>query len=427
MVLHTVDLGDSNTCELRTPGRIERFALKEDFVPFEITADRMVSGELVFAGYGIVAPEYDYDDYAGLDVKGKIVVVLRHEPGEEDSASVFRGRKSTEHANVSTKADRARERGAAALLVMTDPLNHTSLNPRGFPWPSLSRVIPRDALPMTLAVEESAKIPVVHIGERVIQRLFGSRDSLEGIQARIDSTMQPHSFAFAGVSGTVRTSTAIKVDRTRNVVGLLPGSDSTLSPSAVVVGAHYDHVGYKKNTPAGKDSIFNGADDNASGTAALLEVASALGGAGSRPRRSILLVAFTGEEKGLYGSQFYTDHPLIPLDRTVAMLNADMVGRNDADSLLLIAVDRDSALVRIAKEVNGSSAFTLVESGLESGGSDHLSFTKHGVPTLFFHSGLHAEYHRPSDEAALINGDKIARVAGLMFRTAWRLADAAER
>jgi hypothetical protein len=113
ILLHTVALGDSNSFELRTPGRIERFALKEDFVPFDMTADRAVAGDLVFAGYGIVAPEYEYDDYAGLDVRGKIVVVLRHEPGEDDSLSIFMGRKNTDHGNVGTKARIARERGMA--------------------------------------------------------------------------------------------------------------------------------------------------------------------------------------------------------------------------------------------------------------------------------------------------------------------------
>lgn len=427
ILLHTVALGDSNSFELRTPGRIERFALKEDFVPFDMTADRAVTGDLVFAGYGIVAPEYDYDDYAGLDVRGKIVAVLRHEPGEDDSLSVFMGRKSTDHGNVGTKARIAKERGAAALLVMTDPLNHTSLTPRGYAWPSLSRIIPHDALPTTLAVEESTKIPVIHIGERVIRRLFDSVDSLKSLQVRIDSSMRPQSFEFAGVSGTVRTSTAIKVDRVRNVVGLLPGSNPALSKSVVIVGAHYDHVGYKKNSPADRDSIFNGADDNASGTTALLEVASALGGAGTRPARSVLLIAFAGEEKGLFGSRFYTEHPSIPLERTLAMLNMDMVGRNAPDSLQLIAEDRDSMLIAIARRQNPPSDFTLVRTRLDSGGSDHMSFTKHKIPALFFHTGLHPDYHKPSDEASLIDADKVARVAGLVFRTAWDLAESPGR
>ena len=423
ILLHTVALGDTNTLELRTPGRVERFALKDDFVPFDMTADRSVSGDLVFAGYGIAAPEYGYDDYAGLDVKGKIVVVLRHEPGEEDSASVFTGRKNTDYANVATKVRIAKERGAAALLVMTDPLNHTSLTPRGFAWPSLSRLIPQDALPITLAVEDSTKIPVLHIGTRVMNRLFGSVDSLRELQRSIDSSMRPRSFRIQNVAGTVRTSTAITVQHTQNVVGLLPGRGADPLGSAVIVGAHYDHVGYKKNSPAGQDSIFNGADDNASGTVGLLEVAAALGAAGSRPAKSVLLIAFAGEEKGLFGSKYYAQHPFIPLERTAAMFNMDMIGRNSPDSLLLIAEDRDSSLILIAREENEPSGFVLTRSRLDAGGSDHMSFTRRGVPGLFFHSGLHTDYHRPWDEAALIDTEKIARVAGLVFRTAWRVAE----
>jgi len=423
ILLHTVALGDTNALELRTPGRIERFAIKDDFVPFDMTADRSVSGDLVFAGYGIVAPEYGYDDYAGLDVTGKIVVVLRHEPGEEDSASVFAGRRNTDYANVATKVRIARERGAAALLVMTDPLNHTSLTPRGFAWPSLSRTIPKDALPMTLAVEESTKIPVLHIGMRVMNRLFGSVDSLRELQRSIDTSMRPHSFLIKNVAGSVRTSTAITVQRTQNVVGLLPGRSADPLGSAVVVGAHYDHVGYKKNSPAGEDSIYNGADDNASGTVGLLEVAAALGATGSRPATSVLLLAFAGEEKGLFGSQYYAQHPLVPLEQTVAMLNMDMIGRNSPDSLLLIAEDRDTSLILLARQENGPSEFILTRSRLDAGGSDHMSFTRRGVPGLFFHSGLHTDYHRVWDEAALIDTEKIARVAGLVFRTAWRLAE----
>ncbi len=424
VVLNTVALGDTNTLALTMAGHIEHFVLKDDFVPFDMTANNSVSGDIVFAGYGIVAPEYGYDDYAELDVKGKIVAVLRHEPGEEDTASVFNGRKSTDYSNVLTKVRIAMERGAAGLLVMTDPLNHRSLTPRGFAWPSLSRTIPQDALPMTLVVEESAKIPVLHIGERVITRLFGSVDSLRAIQAGIDASVSPRSYPLTGISGTMRTSTSIRVHATRNVVGLMPGTDPRSELSVVIVGAHYDHVGYKKNSPAGTDSIYNGADDNASGTAALLEVAAALGASGSRPARPILLVAFTGEEKGLFGSQYYAQHPLFPLAETVAMLNMDMVGRNDPDSLLLIVDDRDSSLMRIAREENTPPSFILTRSYVEAGGSDHLSFSKHTIPVLFFHSGLHAEYHRVADEAHRVNAEKIARVAGLVFRTARRLAEA---
>jgi hypothetical protein len=425
--MQTVALGDTNTFSLTVNGRTENFAIKDDFVPFDMTADRQVQGDLVFAGYGITAPAYHYDDYAGLDVRGKIVVVLRHEPGENDSTSVFKGRTETEFGSVATKVRRAQELGAVALLVITDPLNHTGLTPRGFPWPSLSRSIPRDALPMTLITDDTGKIPVIHCGEKVIARLFGSVDSLRAIQSKIDAAVRPVSFVCAGISGTVRTSTNVTIHRAQNVVGVLPGSDSLLGSTVVIVGAHYDHVGYKKNAPAGTDSIFNGADDNASGTSALLEAAKAAGAAGARPARSILFIAFAGEEKGLFGSEYYVRHPLFPLTSTRAMLNLDMVGMNAPDSLFLIAEARHKELEDVARSQNDGSGFTLVSTGLESGGSDHMSFTKHDVPALFFHSGLHPYYHKVVDEASLLNPGKIARVAGLVFRTAWALAGTSGR
>lgn len=420
--MQIVALGDANALSLTVDGKPDTFAVKDDFVPFEMTADRTVQGDLVFAGYGITSADLGYDDYAGLDVKGKVVVVLRHYPRESDSTVSSAGRKDGERWNISAKVKRAIELGAAGMLVMTDPLNHTSLTPRGFPWPSLSKIIPKDALPMTLVSDDTARIPVVHVGERVISRLFGSVDSLRRLEARIDAAMKPASFALRGANVTLRTSTVTTVLHAQNVVGILPGADGAVKDSVVVVGAHYDHVGYKKNAPAGTDSIYNGADDNASGTAALVEVAKAAGAAGASPARTLLFIAFAGEEKGLFGSEWYVRHPMMPLAKTVAMLNMDMVGMNAPDSLFLIAEPRHRWLEDVTRAQNGGSGFTLVSSNLDFGGSDHMSFTKRGVPAIFFHSGLHPYYHKVVDEAALLDPGKIARVAALVFRTAWALA-----
>jgi hypothetical protein len=420
--MQIVALGDSNALSLTVNGTTGDYQIKNDFVPFDMTADRQVQGEVVFVGYGITAPEHTYDDYDGVDVRGKIIVVFRHEPRESDSTSPFRARKDADRWTMAAKVKRAMEHGAAGMIVVNEPLSHMSLTPRGFPWPSLSRIIPKDALPMTLVADDTDKIPVVHAGERVITALFGSVDSLKKIQERIDTALRPGSFALRGVTGTLRTSTVVTVHRARNVVAMVPGADSTLRDAPVIVGAHYDHVGYKKNAPAGTDSIFNGADDNASGTSALIEAAKAAGAMGTRPARPILFIAFAGEEKGLFGSEWYARHPLFPLARTRAMLNMDMVGMNAPDSLLLIAQERHRSLEDVARSVNGGSGFTLVTSNLEAGGSDHMSFTKRDVPALFFHSGLHPYYHKVVDEASLLNPDKIARVAGLVFRTAWTLA-----
>lgn len=191
----------------------------------------------------------------------------------------------------------------------------------------------------------------------------------------------------------------------------------------VVVGAHYDHVGYKKQHAEGEDYIYNGADDNASGACALMGVAAGLGALQERPKRSILLIAFAGEEKGLFGSEFYVRHSFFPLDSTVAMLNMDMVGRNGEDSLYLIGAGSSPDLAEIAREENARVGFVLTDEALSFGGSDHMSFQKRNIPSLFFHSGLHPQYHQVSDSPDLINIAKLTNVARLAFLTAVRVAN----
>ncbi len=421
--LAIVSLGEPNALRIRRGTTEQNWEIKTDFTPFEVTGTRSVRGSLVFAGYGITAPEYHYDDYADIDVRGKIVVVLRHEPGEEDSASVFMGTRATEYSGVPAKARIAREHGAIGVLVITDPLNHTSLAPRGFPWPSLSNLIPSDALPLTIGAEESTKVPVVHIGPAVIVQLFGSVDSLRALQAAIDRAVAPHSYAIEGTDAYLETTTLKKDMSSRNVAGILPGADPRFSTETVIIGAHYDHVGYKREHAPGERYIFNGADDNASGTCALLAIAAGLGGLPAVPRRSILCIAFSGEEKGLFGSEYYARAPLVPLKNTVAMLNMDMVGRNNPDSLELIGAEGSPELAAIAHEQNRHEDFMLVETKLTSGGSDHMSFMKRNVPNLFFTSGLEEVYHTVNDRPELIDTRKVAHVARLVFLTAYHIAN----
>jgi hypothetical protein len=422
VVLSIVSLGEPNALRVRTGSGEKSYEIKTEFTPFEMTSNGSARGPVVFAGYGITAPRYHYDDYEGIDVKGKIVFLLRHEPGEEDSTSVFLGTAASEHSSVDMKVRIAIEHGAVGVILATDPLNHTSLAPRGFPWPSLSRFIPKEALPLLLGEEESRKVPVVHAGEAVITQLFGSVDSLRAIQRRIDARVIPHSFPIAGAEAFIQTSTEVRDMSAKNVVGMLPGSDPVLESETVIVGAHYDHVGFKKQHEPGARYIFNGADDNASGTCALLEVASALGGLPSPPRRSILCIAFAGEEKGLFGSEYYARHPLRPLKGTVAMLNMDMVGMNGEDTLYLIGSEGSPDIARIAREEDARVGFILVDQKLTVGGSDHMSFMKRDIPDIFFHSGLEGVYHTVNDRPELINTRKVARTASLVFLTAYHIA-----
>lgn len=425
--LATVKLGEDNLLKIRMNEREHSYEIKTDFMPFELTANDGVEGEVVFAGYGITAPEMGYDDYVphgGIDVRGKVVLLLRHEPQENDPASVFLGTRLTEHSQLRMKVQNAIDHGAIGMLLVSDPLNHRSLAPRGFPWPSLYKNIPDDALPLTLAGAEKDKIPVLHVGPPVIEDLIGSVDSLKSLEASIDSTLQPRSFALEGCTALVKTSTSITRIPTRNVVGWIQGSDPTLRDEVIVIGAHYDHVGTMRDHKEGEDYIFNGADDNASGTTAVLQVAKAFGMGKLRPKRSMLFIAFAGEELGLLGSEAYIQDPLFPLEKTVAMLNLDMVGRNAPDTVSVGGVTRSPDLKTIVERANERVGMTLLYNiEKDFWGSDHASFARNKIPVLFYHTGQHADYHRVTDNPDKIDTIKLSKIARLAFLTTWELAN----
>lgn len=422
-----VRLGKENRFAISVGGSEHEYTIKKDFMPFDMTASKSVIASVAFAGYGITASEHDYDDYANIDVMGKVVLVLRHEPGEKDAASPFDGEKETEYGQVTRKVQNAIDHGAAGVLVVTDPVNHRSLAPRGFPWPSLFESIPDEALPLTLAITDKEKIPVVQVGELVIQNLFDSVDSLRALQKQIDSTYKPRSFLLSNMQVRLQTTTETTMQPTRNVVGLVEGSDKKLKDEIVIIGAHYDHVGYLKKQ-AGADSIYNGADDNASGTCAVLAIARAFGTAKKKPKRSILIMAFAGEEKGLFGSRAYVEKPLLPLDKTIAMLNLDMVGRNAPDSVSVGGLKSSPDLIKINEEENLEVGLML-DYSIDSfdNRSDQYNFARKKIPFLFYFTGLHKDYHQVSDSPDKINEEKIARIATLTFRVAWRAANTAER
>lgn len=422
--LTIVNLAADNHLKINKDGKETSFKIKDEFTPFEITANKEVNAPIVFAGYGITAPEYNYDDYANIDVKGKIVFVLRHEPGEEDSTSIFMGKKMTEYAQVSEKTKIAFEHGAIGMLVATDPLNHSSLTPRGFPWPSLSKNIPEDALPMNLSIPEEKKIPVAQVGEEVITLLFNSVDSLKKIQSEIDSSLKSKTFELTGTITSLKTTTKVKELSAKNVVGFIEGRDPILKNEIVIIGAHYDHVGYKKNHDDSTDYIFNGADDNASGTSGVMAIAAGFAAMKQKPKRSVLFMTFAGEEKGLFGSEAYVEEPLFPLNKTVAMLNLDMIGRNGLDTLYVVGAPKSPDLAKINEDENRSIGFIL-SLAMEKyfGQSDHATFYKKKIPVLFYHSGDQPDLHKVTDSPDLINTEKAAKISRLAFRTAWRIAN----
>lgn len=404
-------------------GETRSFSLKADYTPFEMTADTLVQGALVFAGYGITAPEFGYDDYRDLDVRGKIVLVMKHEPGEKDTASPFSGLAETIHSLLKTKMANAAMHGAAGLLVVTDPLNHLMLTPQGYPWPGLSKFLPQDNLPVEM-YEKQEHLPFVQVGESVVQFLLGSVDSLKAIQRKIDASLSPRSFDFENADGTLETGLKVNFLSAHNVAGCIEGRHPRLKNEYVIAGAHYDHVGSLKKYREGDDFIFNGADDNASGTAGVMALARAFASAGRRPDRSVLFLFFAGEEKGLYGSKHYCINPLVPLENSVVMLNLDMISRNGEDTLMISGIRQNPGLVPVLlKQAHKTGLKNFPEKEQFFSRSDHYNFYRKGISAVNVSSGLHDDYHTVRDGPASVNPRKAAKIAEMTFRTAWKIAN----
>jgi len=369
---------------------------------------------IAFAGYGITAKsdelKLDYDDYAGLDVKGKAVLVLRREPQQNDEHSRFDGKKTTSFATFKHKTTNAFQHGAKFILLVNDlaSLGHDGETLMGF----------TSAGPSVLT-----DLPIVQVSREYADKILkaAGQPTLADLEREIDKDLKPQSRELKGVS----LSAHITIDRpsmtTKNVVGVLEGSGPH-ADETIVVGGHYDHLG-RGGLLSGSlaflsRDIHNGADDNASGTALVLEVARRLASRRDPLPRRVVFIAFSGEERGLLGSQYYVGHPLFPLSSTVTMVNFDMVGRlSDKSELTMIGTGTSpdaQAMVEALGKTAGLKIKTV--SGMTDGfgGSDHESFYSKDIPVLFAFTGIHSDYHRPSDDSDKINYAGMARIADYM-------------
>ena len=368
----------------------------DEFQPLGFSTNGRVRAPVVFAGYGITAPGLEYDDYAGLDVRDRLVLVLTNEPGEMDSTSKFDGTVNTPYADLRTKAINAREHGALGLLVVNGPAHHA-----GEP---LRKPRSDGAGYMT-----SGLIAAV-ISERLADAMFaGSVMTLAQAQRAIEAHGRPHSMALrdsAGVTVTLRRTRAAIA----NVVGAIPGRDTART---LVMGAHYDHLGMggESSLAANAHEPHVGADDNASGVAALLAVAERFATRRAAPEHTLVFAAFTGEESGLLGSGHFVDDPPRPLATVEAMINMDMVGRLREGRLMLMGAGTAAEFPALLENANRNSGFTLRTSSDGYGPSDHSSFYKRQVPVLMLFTGAHADYHKPTDTADKIEAAGLARVA----------------
>ncbi len=373
-----------------------RLDLHEDYVPFPFSESGAFKGGVVFAGYGVVDEALDYDDYDDIDVAGKVLLMLRRIPEFDD----FDSRDAT----FAAKASRARIRDAVAIMIV-NPIGDEDGN----------ELYDFDSGQGQRYRQRAYGIPMLHISRETANMMLDAAgmDDLAAIQERIETSGAPASQPLKGVSAKGRVNIAPAETTIRNVVGMIPGTGDN-ADEFIILGAHYDHLGVHNKGKPGFDpdtDIRNGADDNASGTAMLMSMADAYT-RGPAPNHSILFIAFTAEEVGLVGSRHFVNHPTVDLEQCTAMLNFDMVGRLRDDRLQVIGMESgnfEGMVRRLAEPYD----LEIKGGGLDWGSSDHSPFLKKDVPALFFFTGIHRQYHRPTDDTHLINAEGAMRVAKL--------------
>jgi len=356
-------LGEGNSFSMSG----KTLALGNDWTPFGFSSSGTVQAPLIYGGSGVSQPGSEDDVYAHLDLDGKIVVVEAAAP-HGTGANTMAG-------DPHFKATVAAGRGAAAVVVLL---------PEG------------EALPDPVMEQRPAvKVPAIAISGRLAQ---GIREAAEaGGEVNLIAAVEP------------------RMVEVRNVAALIPGADPTVGREVMVVGAHYDHLGLGGEGSLDPDAraVHNGADDNASGTAALMEVARLIKESGQTPSRSILFLAFTGEEKGLWGSGQYVNEPLLPIENTVAMMNMDMVGRLRENTLTIYGTGTAEEWPTLLEDLNQAQAKPFVLASIPDGfgPSDHSSFYGADIPVLMLFTNTHSEYHRPDDDWQTINREGMERVA----------------
>ncbi|MBN1197564.1 MAG: M20/M25/M40 family metallo-hydrolase [Candidatus Aminicenantes bacterium] len=419
-----------------------------------------ISAPVVFAGHGIVEKALKYDDYHNIDAKDKIVLILNEAPGADMADSPFHRKEYEERyfqprrrmhgGDLRTRT--AADRGAlAVLLVENRPRKNRYLGSRILDREKVDDSGPvfdpgrrRLLLPHSGNTDPRSPIPTYRISRHMAAKIVAmSGENLENLQSIINRSQKPASRLLSRVRLTLNSKSCTQLVRSHNVMAVLEGSDEAVKNEVVVIGAHLDHLGKKG------PYIFNGADDNGSGVCGLLEVAQAFATNPIPPRRTILFALWTGEESGLLGSTYYVAHPAYPLEKTVANLNLDMIGRRwtrerldrmrqwwgvdipqkeleniDPDRFLVLSRARGPSPVRDAlKQANALAGMhLLIRPSAGFGGSDHAPFAFKGIPWIFFFSAMTEDYHMPSDSLEKVSLDHLENISRLVYATAFHLA-----
>jgi Zn-dependent M28 family amino/carboxypeptidase len=398
-VITGAELKGKNDLRVQQGGSRTELKLNQDFVPFSFSTSGTVTGPVVFAGYGASAPEFGYDDYANLDVKDKVVLLLRYEPSGFAEKSGHAG--LTQHSQLVTKAINARNHGAKAVVLVNGKLGQGE----------------EDLLTRFGSVSGPVDSGVVLVQLKNAEAdgwFQAAGKSLAAVQEQINSTTKPASFAFpAELQLALNVSVEHAHATVNNVLAYLPGATDEF----IILGAHYDHLGrgnFDSLAPSQIGQIHPGADDNASGTAGVLELARVLAPMKGKLRRGILFMNFAGEELGLLGSAEWVTHPTKPLDKAVAMINMDMIGRIHDDKIYIGGVGTGNSFAELLKGTQAKAHLNIEYSLGGYASSDHTSFVAKKIPVLFFFSGLHSDYHKPSDTWEKINADAAIRLLNLV-------------
>jgi hypothetical protein len=376
--------------------------LDDDFLPLRASSEGKAEGAILFAGYGISDAARKYDDYTNLDVKGKVVLVMRYEPQDKAGKSRFaeKGDDWSPDATIPQKVQIAADHGAVGVILVDPPVHHGD----------------EGLIPFSRRYPFGAKIPVMQVKPAVADAMLkqGGQTDLKTLESQIDESLQPHSLPLKDVKAAMSAGIKQTSKQVENVTAMLPGTGPH-ADEYVVIGAHYDHLGHggPGSLSPWSHGIHHGADDNASGTTVMLELADRFAHLGPQAR-TIVFIAFTGEEEGLIGSQHFVSHPPIPLDKVAAMLNLDMVGRVKGKQLLIGGKGTAPNFPEMVAKADEGLPLILGEFGKGGiGPSDHTSFALKKIPVMFFFSGLHMDYHRPTDTADKINFEGMDQIVQL--------------
>jgi len=388
------------------------YALEKDFMPLAFSSDSQLESDVVFIGYGfnINGDSIKWDDYNGVDVKGKWVMILRGDPEPDNNKSPY----------ISFSADRdkallAKDMGAAGVLMVSGPVFD-----------------PQDTFEALNLEGYSVDIPVIRIKKEVADAILSkSNATIASLEKKLYETKKPYSFS-VNVKVNGKTEILRELAGTRNVMMLLPGEDPKMKNEYIILGAHFDHLGMGGPGSGSRAldtiGIHHGADDNASGVAMMLELAEKFAKTPGSHKRSIICLSFSGEEEGLLGSKHFVDDPCIDLSKVDAMINMDMVGRlNETNNMEIDGVGTATGLKELVYANSDTSVIKLTLSPEGYGPSDHSSFYGKNIPVLFYFTGAHMDYHTPTDTWEKINYKGMVEISALIFKVAEALANDSAR